>query len=98
MAEQHLAAGGLAGAQNQSAGGGLARAGFAHQSECFTLANRKTHAVNGLDVAHHAPQQTALDGKVLLELTYLEQDRPLGILEIGRASCRERVSMSEEAG
>ena len=60
--------------QDSPAGGRLAAAAFADQTERLTLIDIETDAVNGLDVTDCLAQHAALDWKILLEISDLDED------------------------
>ena len=74
IVERDLSAGRLKQAQDRAAGGRLAAAAFAHQSQGLALLDVKADPVHRLDMADHFSHQAAVDGKVLFQVLDLEQD------------------------
>ena len=74
LAEEHLAGGWLVGPQDHAAGGGLAAAALAHQAERLPLMEGEAYAVHGAHMPDGAPHKAPLDGEVLLQIAYVEQN------------------------
>src|SRR5688572_15980017 len=67
------AAGGWNQAQDGSADGGFAAAGFADQAEGFALLHAEGDVIDGLDVADGPAKDTAADGEPGAEIFHFEQ-------------------------
>ncbi|MPM20519.1 hypothetical protein SDC9_66949 [bioreactor metagenome] len=50
--------------QQRAPRGGFSAAGFTHQGEGFLFINLKAHVLHGMHMAHGAPDDAALDGKI----------------------------------
>ena len=67
--EQYLTAGFFAGkAQDCTAGGGFAAAGFADQTHGMAALEVEGNAIDSLDMTHGLGHQAALDGEVFFKL------------------------------
>src|SRR5262245_55374428 len=75
--ENDLAVCGVEGAENRPAGGRLAGAAFAHQSQRFPLKDVKADAIHGLHGPGALAQKTLLERIMFFQVFYLEQDTAL---------------------
>ncbi len=71
--EHHPARGGFVQPQDGPSQRGLAAARFAHQTEGLSPGNPEAHVVHRLELAHHAAEEAAPDGKVLFQVPDVEE-------------------------
>ena len=72
VAETDLAVGGVIGAQQGAAYGGLARATFADEPETLALKEREADLVDGADLADDLVEEAADDGEIFLQVVHFE--------------------------
>ncbi len=70
--EEDLAVRRLCRSQDGSACGRLATTGFSNQPQGLSSANVEAHAIHGFDRPSHSAEYSFLDGKVFLQVVYVQ--------------------------